>query len=100
MKKPPIGHVTCSICDFQDAEVKEDKNHLAYVHCPDCNTQTFTRDQRRDSMLRKRMRAVAAPAAGDPPEPAPASKATPAPTAAPKQKAAWLNTLLDNRNPA
>jgi hypothetical protein len=108
MKKPPIGLVACCVCPFPDAEVKEDRNGCAYIHCPDCNTQTFTRDQRRDRMLRTRMRASpAAAAAADPPVPvtvperAPPPAATPAPSPAPTPRRQWLavTTLLDRKTP-
>jgi hypothetical protein len=104
MKKPPIGLVACSVCPFPDAEVKEDKNECAYVHCPDCNTQTFTRDKRRDGMLRARMRPVTAtiPAA-DPPVPVTVPEPGPTPTTAPppppRKPAGWLSTLLDQKTP-
>ena len=58
MKKNPIGHVACPVCDFPDAQVKEDKNNHAYIHCTDCNAQTFTRNDFRNGKLRGRMRAV------------------------------------------
>lgn len=58
MKKTPIGHVACPVCDFPDAQVKEDKNNHAYIHCTDCNAQTFTRNDFRNGKLRGRMRAV------------------------------------------
>lgn len=58
MKKTPIGHVACPVCDFPDAQVKEDKNNHAYIHCTDCNAQTFTRNEFRNGKLRARMRAV------------------------------------------
>lgn len=110
MKKPAIGHVACSVCPFPDAEVKEDKNGYAYVSCPDCTTQTFTRDKPRDRMLRARMRPVAVPEDLAPPPastvPAPGTVAVPPappepdppapPTPTPKAKAArnWLTPLL------
>lgn len=88
MKKTPIGHVTCPVCDFPDAQVKEDKNLHAYIHCGDCNTQTFTRNEFRNGKLRTKMRPVtvteppAAPVAA--PTPAPAPKAAAKVPAAPE----------------
>lgn len=58
MKKEIIGHVTCPVCPHENAEVKEDKNAHAFIFCPDCATQVFTRNAYRDSHLRKRMRPV------------------------------------------
>lgn len=109
MKKTPIGHVRCPVCDHADAEVKTDKNYHAYIHCTDCNAQTFTRNDYRDGHLRKRMRPSAAPDATvtvtvtdtEPkpkPKPGPAATVPPAtvPTA-PKTvlaKAAWFTPIL------
>jgi hypothetical protein len=63
MRKEPIGHMACPECDFPDAEVREDKNGLAYRYCTDCNAQYFSRTAERDKRLRAKMRATAAPAA-------------------------------------
>lgn len=93
MKKTPIGHVTCPVCDFPDAQVKTDKNEHAYIHCGDCNAQTFTRNEHRNGKLRAKMRPVtvtvteppaapvAAPASGQAPKAA--AKAPVAPEEAP-----------------
>jgi hypothetical protein len=105
-KKSILGHVTCAVCSFADAEVKADRNGHAYIHCTDCNAQTFTRNDYRDKQLRGRMR----PAAGAPTEPtaepapeptaapAPQPELTEAPTAAPpappKPKASFLTPIL------
>ena len=110
-KKTAIGHVNCPICAFADAEVKEDKNGHAYIHCPDCNAQTFSRNAYRNSHLRKRMRAVTVtvtvadtvtgnePAAPDtPPKAAKGAprpeQAAPAPAAPKPTKRAWFTPLL------
>lgn len=119
MKKTAIGHVICPVCEFKDADVKEDKNGHSYIHCPDCNTQTFTRNDYRDRKLRGRMRSVTVtvtvtePAATTPPvplpteppvraiptappaaKPAPTAAPTPAPTTAPAAKGGWFQPLL------
>lgn len=102
MKKTAIGHVRCPVCDFSDAEVKEDKNGHAYIHCTDCNAQTFTRNDFRDGQLRRRMRAVTVTGTGGeaPPAPAPAAAAAPAKPAAapapakPAAKKSWLTPLM------
>ncbi|WP_143133229.1 hypothetical protein [Pseudoduganella namucuonensis] len=113
MKKTAIGHVECPVCGFGDAEVKEDKNDQAYIHCVDCNAQVFTRNAFRDKKLRDRMRPVTVtvrePAATAPPVPLPteappaapaARPAPPAPTAAPTPppkpapKPGWFQPLL------
>lgn len=53
-----IGHIDCPVCG-QDMPVKPDKNQHAYGHCAHgCNAQVFTRNDHRDGLLRKRMRAV------------------------------------------
>lgn len=58
MQKNVIGHVECPVCDHADAQVKEDKNGHAFIFCPDCAAQTFTRNEFRDRRLRARMRPV------------------------------------------
>jgi hypothetical protein len=110
MTKTPtiLGHTPCPICDNASAEVRTDRNDLAYIYCASgCYTQVFTRDKHRDSLLRGRMRpisaAVASPAPTPTPVPAPAPIAQPAPAApavspppsAAKPRSTWLTTLLD-----
>lgn len=98
MKKIAIGHVNCPVCGFADAEVKEDKNVHSYIHCTDCNAQTFTRNAHRDGQLRKRMRAVtvtvpvADPVAAPATVPEPAAPVTPPP--APKARTSWFQPIL------
>jgi hypothetical protein len=77
MKKEVLGHIDCPVCTFKTAQIKEDKNGHAYMHCADCNAQLFTRSDERDTLLRRRMRAVTVTVT----EPEPLSK--PAPPAAP-----------------
>nr|WP_314606057.1 hypothetical protein [uncultured Janthinobacterium sp.] len=101
MKKTPIGHVVCPVCDFPDAQVKEDKNGHAYIHCGDCNAQTFTRNDFRNGKLRGRMRAVTVTVTDDTvtvtapapapraPEQAPADKVPPV-----KKPGGWFQPLL------
>lgn len=101
MKKTPIGHVACPVCDFPDAQVKEDKNGHAYIHCGDCNAQTFTRNDFRNGKLRGRMRAVTVTVTDDTvtvTAPAPATE-PPVPTAAAKvlpvkKPGGWFQPLL------
>ncbi len=108
MKKTPIGHCNCPVCGFVDAQVKEDKNSHAYIHCTDCNAQTFTRNEHRNSQLRKRMRpvtvtdTVTAPAEAPPPAPAAAVAALPpkAPPPAPVKRASFFQPLLARGNNA
>ncbi|MGK5049356.1 hypothetical protein ACQ4WP_26190 [Janthinobacterium sp. GB4P2] len=100
MKKTPIGHVTCPVCDFADAQVKEDKNGHAYIHCSDCNAQTFTRNDFRNSKLRGRMRAVTVTVPDDTvtvtaPVPVPKAPEKPVPVPPPAKKpGGWLQPLL------
>lgn len=105
MTKTPtiLGHTPCPICDNASAEVRTDRNDLAYIYCASgCYTQVFTRDKHRDGLLRARMRPVAAATAVAfvPVEaaplglPLPTPAAVPAP-AAPKPRSTWLTTLLD-----
>jgi hypothetical protein len=108
MTKVPtiLGHVACPICDNASAEVRTDRNDLAYIYCASgCYTQVFTRDKHRDGLLRARMCPVAAataaafvPAEAAPQGlPVPASAAPPVPSAppTPKPRSTWLTTLLD-----
>jgi hypothetical protein len=100
MKKTPIGHVACPVCDFPDAQVKEDKNNHAYIHCTDCNAQTFTRNDFRNGKLRGRMRAVTVTVADDTVTvTAPAPAAVPPPPAIDKvppvkKPGGWFQPLL------
>ena len=50
-----IGHMDCPDCDFDNAEIKLDKNEHPYRYCSDCSTQTFTRGEpkRVENMLKK-----------------------------------------------
>ena len=59
--KDVIGHIDCPVCGHE-APVKEDRNGKAYMHCAhSCNAQVFSRNDHRDGLLRKRMRAVTVP---------------------------------------
>ena len=94
-KKTPIGHMECPTCKHPDAEVKEDKNGHAFLFCPDCATQVFTRNPHRDRHMRKNMRPVTVT------EPAPATVTKPEPPPAPppapeKKKAGWFQPILGN----
>lgn len=110
-KTPTIlGHTPCPICP-ETAQVRPDRNDLAYIYCANgCYTQVFTRDKHRDAMLRARMTPATAadktpppPSMSSPPIPMPVPaptltqpiKPTPAPIAPPKPAASWLKTLLD-----
>jgi hypothetical protein len=55
-----VGMLSCPICDFPEAEVRQDKNGHLYLFCPDCNAQIFTRGcQVKERGLRMKMRPVA-----------------------------------------
>ena len=99
MKKTPIGHVTCPVCDFPDAQVKEDKNLHAYIHCGDCNTQTFTRNEFRNGKLRAKMRPVTVTVTEPPDAPVAAPTPAPAPKAAAKAPAAPEEALVAAKRP-
>ena len=97
MKKTPIGHVACPVCDFPDAQVKEDKNGHAYIHCGDCNAQTFTRNDFRNGKLRGRMRAVTVTVTDDTvtvTAPAPATAPPAAKVPPTKKPGGWFQPLL------
>lgn len=59
-KTAAIGYVNCHVCGFVDAEIKKDKNGKAYIFCPDCNIQSFTRYEHQSNHLLKRMRPLQA----------------------------------------
>jgi hypothetical protein len=106
MKKTPIGHIVCPVCEHPDAEVKEDKNAHAYIHCTDCNAQVFTRNAHRDTHLRKRMRPVTVTVTEPTVTVAPSVPVTvpispikkpvpvPAPKPAVKKSKAWFQPLM------
>lgn len=56
-KSQAIGHVDCHVCGLE-AEIKQDKNGKAYIYCPDCNIQSFTRTEYQSNKLLARMRPV------------------------------------------
>lgn len=96
-KKEAIGHMECPTCKHADAEVKEDKNGHAFLFCPDCATQVFTRNPHRDHHMRKNMRPVTVTGTEPAPAPVTAPKQEPAPTPAPeKKKAGWFQPILSN----
>lgn len=72
-RKDLIGLTHCPECDNEAAEVRPDKNGLAYRYCPACGSQYFTRAADQDRRLRAKMRPV--PGAAPTPAPAPAPKA-------------------------
>lgn len=56
-KTPAIGHTACPVCP-KIAEVKLDKAGRAYIFCPDCNIQLFTRYEHQSKFLLAKMRPV------------------------------------------
>lgn len=92
-KKEAIGHMECPTCKHVDAEVKEDKNGHAFLFCPDCATQVFTRNPHRDRHMRKNMRPVTV--TEPTPEPEQKPEPEPAPAPAPK-KTGWFQPILSN----
>lgn len=58
-RKDAIGHIACPECDFDRAEVREDKNGGLYRYCPACSAQYFTcGEATRERNLRAKMRPV------------------------------------------
>lgn len=126
MNKFAIGHVACPICGHAGAEVKEDKNSRAYIHCKfECSWQGITRNDYQSDQLKARMTPVAAPvtvptvtvqepvapkaptATAPAPRPpgaakapaAPAKPAAPATTPAPAPaKRSWLTPIMGADN--
>jgi len=118
-EKKAIGHVDCPICGHNGAQIKEDKNGRAYIHCTfACSWQGITRNNYQSDQLKARMRPCtvptvtvqepAAPQAPAPvkPEPRPPGAAKVAPPAqkpdavpqAPKAKTAWFQPILGGAN--
>lgn len=94
-KKVPIGHMECPTCKYKDAQVKEDKNGDAFLFCPDCATQVFTRNPHRDHHMRKNMRPVTVPEPKPAPTPDPDQKPEPDPKSAPAPtRKGWLSPIL------
>jgi|GEM_PF-1374919 len=100
-KREILGRVDCPECGMSGAEVKRQKNGLAYRWCPECNAQYFTRTAETSARLLEKCGAPAVPvpvtvseeveAENEPvPVPAPA----PAPAPAPKKRGTG-NALLD-----
>lgn len=58
MKKEVIGHTDCPVCSHNEAHVKLDKNGHAFIFCPDCAAQAFTRNEHRHRKLIAKMRPV------------------------------------------
>lgn len=55
-KSEALGKCTCPDCGFVDAEIKTSKSGLAYRWCPDCNLQTFARNQTQSDRMINSMR--------------------------------------------
>lgn len=80
-KNLPVGHTDCHVCGFAHAEVKTDKSEKAYVYCPDCNIQSFTRNEYQSNKLKEKMRPVTV-------------------TVEPAQKVEQIKTILPAQKPA
>lgn len=84
-----IGSGRCPVCHSDKARFTVTKKQLACVTCNGCNFQGFARSDRSDELLRKHIKAEAAPEPSPPtpappaptPEPAPAPSPAPAPAA-------------------
>lgn len=58
MKSIAVGHIDCHVCSV-DAEVKlSPKSGFAYTYCPNCNVQSFARNQYQHDKLIAKMRPV------------------------------------------
>lgn len=49
--KEALGKCACPDCGFVDAEIKLAKGGLAYRWCPDCNLQTFSRNDKQHERM-------------------------------------------------
>lgn len=66
-KREVLGHMDCPECGLSGAEVKPQKNGLAYRWCPECNAQYFPRTEEASARLLKKARA-SVPVTGTEPE--------------------------------
>lgn len=103
-KREVLGTMDCPECGKSGAEVKEQKNGMAYRWCPECNAQYFTRTPETDARLRAKIGgakpvtvSLQEPEAKTAPMPAPKPKAAaPAPMPAPIPKPKGTgNAFLD-----
>jgi hypothetical protein len=87
MAREVLGHMACPECGEQ-AEVKKQKNGLAYRWCTECNAQYFPRTvEASDRLLTKCGAAKPAPVPEPAPKAAPVTVTPPEPKpAAPKAK--------------
>jgi hypothetical protein len=72
MGREILGLIKCPECGLDGAQVKRQKNGLAYRFCPDCAAQYFPRDQAAsDRLLSKISKAdpVTVPEAAGKPDP-------------------------------
>lgn len=80
MAREILGHMACPECG-SEAEVKKQKNGLAYRWCTECNAQYFPRTaEASDRLLTKCGAATPAPVPEKKPAPAPVTVSAPAPT--------------------
>lgn len=88
-----LGTMTCPECGGA-AEVKPQKNGLAYRWCLDCHAQYFPRSAEASARLLEKCGA-AKPATVTAPAPEPAPAAAPAPAPKPKAKPGPFDFLLN-----
>lgn len=58
MARADIGTITCPVCEFPDAHVREANTGRAYVLCEECGQQTFSRSTLADKKIRAKMRPI------------------------------------------
>lgn len=79
-KREVLGLVDCPECGMSGAEVKAQKNGLAYRWCPECNAQYFPRTEEASARLLAKVGAsVQVSDTGAAEVPRPAAKVAPVP---------------------
>jgi Zn-finger nucleic acid-binding protein len=58
MGKEIVGLMNCPECGLEGAQVKRQKNGLAYRFCPDCAAQYFPRDEAASNRLLSKIKPV------------------------------------------
>jgi hypothetical protein len=102
-EKKAIGHVNCPICGHDHAQIKEDKNGRAYIHCAfACSWQGITRNNYQSDQLKARMRPCTVPTVTvqEPAAPQAPAPVTPAPRPQGTVKAAPVAKKPDAVPPA
>jgi Zn-finger nucleic acid-binding protein len=78
MGREVLGVVTCPECGLEGAQVKRQKNGLAYRFCPDCAAQYFPRDEVASNRLLAKIKPASVTVTAEAPGPKPETEPKPA----------------------